>query len=227
MKVGAISSTYIGSGITQRDDTDLSASGATVTVPSGYYADTETKSVVSGSATTPATSVTATPAISVSSSGLITASVSTSKSVTPSVSPGYVSSGTSGTVSVSGSNTQQLTTKAATTYNTSTTDQTIASGQYLTGTQTISAVQTSNIDAINIKDGVNVKVGDSASSGRIKNVTGTLTDASTVSTGQIAAAAGQILTGYSAWVDGSEVKGSLRAMTTQEIAAAVAAGWAS
>lgn len=43
--VGAISSTYVGSGITRRDDTDLSASGATVTVPSGYYAEQETKSV--------------------------------------------------------------------------------------------------------------------------------------------------------------------------------------
>ena len=65
-------------------------------------------SVPSGSATTPATSVTATPSISVSSGGLITASVSTTKSVTPSVSAGYVSSGTAGTVSVSGSNTSQL-----------------------------------------------------------------------------------------------------------------------
>ena len=43
--VGAISSTYVGSGITRRDDTDLSTSGATVTVPSGYYAEQETKSV--------------------------------------------------------------------------------------------------------------------------------------------------------------------------------------
>ena len=34
--VGAISSTYVGSGITRRDSTDLTASGATVFVPSGY-----------------------------------------------------------------------------------------------------------------------------------------------------------------------------------------------
>lgn len=45
--VGAISSTYIGSGITQRSSTDLSASGATVTVPSGYYSTDATKSVSS------------------------------------------------------------------------------------------------------------------------------------------------------------------------------------
>lgn len=45
--VEAISSTYIGSGITQRSSTDLSASGATVTVPAGYYSSQATKSVSS------------------------------------------------------------------------------------------------------------------------------------------------------------------------------------
>lgn len=43
--VEAISSTYIGSGITRRSSTDLSASGATVTVPAGYYSTQATKSV--------------------------------------------------------------------------------------------------------------------------------------------------------------------------------------
>ena len=65
-------------------------------------------SVAAGSASTPATTITANPTISVSSGGLITASVSGSQSVTPTVSAGYVSSGTAGTVTVSGSNTQQL-----------------------------------------------------------------------------------------------------------------------
>ena len=58
--VGAISSTYVGSGITRRSSTDLSASGATVTVPVGYYASQATKSVsimtLPTSATTSATS---------------------------------------------------------------------------------------------------------------------------------------------------------------------------
>lgn len=35
--VNAISSTYIGSGVTQCSSSDLSVSGAVVTVPSGYY----------------------------------------------------------------------------------------------------------------------------------------------------------------------------------------------
>lgn len=45
VKVGAISSTYVGSDITQRSSTDLTASGATVNVPAGYYASTSSKSV--------------------------------------------------------------------------------------------------------------------------------------------------------------------------------------
>ena len=99
--------------------------------------------------------------------------------------------------------------KSATTYNTSTSDQTIASGLYLSGTQTIKAVTTANIDAANIKYGVNVKVGDSNSATRIKDVTGTFTAMDTVSEGQTAASASQIVSGYSAWVQGAEVKGSM------------------
>ena len=95
------------------------------------------------------------------------------------------------------------------TYNTSTTDQTIASGQYLSGEQTIKAVTTSGIDAGNIKDGAVIKVGDAGNATRIKNVTGTFTDASTVSSGQTAATAAQIRAGYSAWVNGTELKGSI------------------
>lgn len=88
-----------------------STSQQTVSPDSGYdgLSSVTVNAMPSGSATTPATSITANPTISVSASGLITASVSGSQSVTPSVSAGYVSSGTAGTVSVSGSNTQQLT----------------------------------------------------------------------------------------------------------------------
>lgn len=174
VSVGAISSTYVGSDITRRSSANLTASGATVTAPAGYYAEVATKSVASGSASTPATAITANPTISVSSSGLITSSVSGSKSITPTVNAGYVSSGTAGTVSVSGSKTQQLTTKAAATIYPSTTDQTIASGTYLTGIQTIKAVTVSGLSAGNIASGVTVKVGDSADDDRITSVTGTL-----------------------------------------------------
>ena len=96
--VGAISSSYVGSGITRRDSTDLSASGATVSVPSGYYASNASKSVASGSAT-PASSISATGATV--STGTNTLTLSKSVSNTPQVTAGYVSSGTAGNSSVS------------------------------------------------------------------------------------------------------------------------------
>lgn len=105
--------------IDTKTDSDLSASGATVTVPAGYYASQATKSV--------AIATQATPSISVNSSGLITASVTQSA--------GYVASGTK-------SATNQLTTRAAQTITPGTTAQEIPAGVYLTGKQTISAVQT-------------------------------------------------------------------------------------
>ena len=139
--VGAISSTYVGSGIARNDSTDLSASGATVTAPAGYYEEAATKSVASGSAKTPATSITANPSISVDANGLITAAASASKNVTPTVTAGYVSAGTAGTVTVSGSNTSQLSTQAGTTITPTTSEQTaVAAGKYTTGAVKVAAM---------------------------------------------------------------------------------------
>lgn len=91
--VGAISSTYVGSGITRRSSSDMTASGATVTAPAGYYESASSKAVASGTEGTP----TATKG-SVSNHSV---------SVTPSVtnSAGYITGGTkTGTgVSVSAS----------------------------------------------------------------------------------------------------------------------------
>ena len=148
--VGAISSTYVGSGITQRDSTDLSASGATVTAPSGYYASSATKTISSGSAT-PASSISATGASVSTGTNTLTLSKS-SVSNTPQVSAGYISSGTAGNSNVS--LTASVTTKGATTYTPTTTNQTISSGTYLTGTQTISG--DANLVAGNIKNGTTI-----------------------------------------------------------------------
>ena len=140
--------------IATKTSSNLTASGATVTVPAGYYASNATKSISSGSAKTPATTITKNPSISVSSSGLITASVSGTQSVTPTVTSGYVSSGTAGTITVSGSATKQLTVQAAQTITPGTSNKTISSGSYLTGTQTIKG--DANLTAENIKSGVSI-----------------------------------------------------------------------
>ena len=91
--VNAISDTYVGSAIDRNESDDLTVSGATVTVPAGYYASQATKTVSSGTEGTP----TATKG-TVSNNAV---------SVTPSVtnSEGYISGGThTGTaVSVSAS----------------------------------------------------------------------------------------------------------------------------
>lgn len=110
---------------------DLTASGATVTVPAGYYASKATKSV--------ATATQATPSVSIDSAGKITASATQTA--------GYVAAGTK-------TGTKQLTTQAAQTITPSTSDKTIASGRYLTGTQTIKG--DANLVADNIKSGVSI-----------------------------------------------------------------------
>lgn len=91
--VNAIPSNYVGSGITRRTSSDLTASGATVTAPAGYYASSASKAVASGTEGTPT-----------ATKGTVSNHAVT---VTPSVtnSAGYISGGThSGTaVTVSAS----------------------------------------------------------------------------------------------------------------------------
>lgn len=104
--------------IPNKDSSNLTVSGATVTVPAGNYIQQATKSV--------ATATQATPSISVDSSGLITASATQTA--------GYVSAGTK-------SATNQLTTQAAKTITPSTASQTaVASGVYTTGAVTVEAI---------------------------------------------------------------------------------------
>lgn len=120
------------------DALTVSSSGTTA-APTGHAYSPVT--VPSGTASTPATSVTANPSISVSSGGLITATASATKSVTPSVSAGWVSSGTAGTITVSGSNTSQLSTQAGATITPTESEQTaVASGKYTTGAIKVGAI---------------------------------------------------------------------------------------
>jgi hypothetical protein len=135
--------------IASKSGSDLTVSGATVTVPAGYYAAQATKSVASGSATAPAT-ITGTSATV--STGTNTLTLTKTVSVTPAVVAGYVESGTAGNSTID--LTATVTTKAAATITPGTSDQTITGGTYLTGTQTISG--DSNLQAQYIKSGVSI-----------------------------------------------------------------------
>lgn len=130
----------------ENDSSDLTVSGATVTVPAGFYASSASGTVSSGSAS-PAATISATGATVSTSTNTLTLSKSVNN--TPQVTAGYVSSGTAGSSAVS--LTASVTTKGATTFTPGTSNQTIASGTYLTGTQTISG--DSNLVAGNIVSG--------------------------------------------------------------------------
>ena len=141
--------TKVTGSIESKSSSDLTASGATVTAPAGYYSSSASKSVASGSATAPA-SISGTSATV--STGSNTLTLSKTVSVTPSVSAGYVSSGTAGNSSVS--LTASVTTKAAATITPGTTNQEIAAGTYLTGKQTISG--DADLIGANIVSGKNI-----------------------------------------------------------------------
>lgn len=93
VSVGAVASDYVGTGITRRSSTDLTASGATVTVPSGYYSAQASKAVASGTAGTPTASkgtvsnhsVTVTPSVT-NTTGYISGGTKTGTAVTVSAS---------------------------------------------------------------------------------------------------------------------------------------------
>lgn len=222
-----------------RSSSDLTASGATVTVPAGYYSSEASKSVTtmtlptSGSASAtsgytskatisrstsnqyinippgynsaggyytisavPNGSATGPTSVSGSSATLSTGTntitlTKTGVTTTPTVNAGYVSSATASTATVT--LTASVTTKAAATITPGTSDQTIASGTYLTGTQTISG--DADLIASNIKTGVG-----------IFGVTGTYTADAT-------AAADEILSGETAYVNGSKLTGTLTITT--------------
>ena len=134
--VEAISSTYVGSDIDRNTSSDLTSSGATVTVPAGYYESSASKSIATGLVTVPYNISGASASVS---TGTNTLTLTKTISVTPYVTTkGYISSGTAGNASVA--LTANVTTKDASTITPTTTAQTIASGTYLTGTQTIAAI---------------------------------------------------------------------------------------
>lgn len=130
--VAGIPSNYVGSAVERKEATDMTASGATVTAPSGYYASNATKTISTGSATPP--EVMATDA-AITTNGTSRITLSKIISLTPTVTPGYIASGTAANRNVI--LTANVPVLSATTYNASPTDQTISAGTYIYGTQTI------------------------------------------------------------------------------------------
>jgi len=109
--------------IATKTSSNLTSSGATVTVPAGYYASQATKSV--------ATATQATPSVSIDANGKITASATQTA--------GYVSAGTK-------TGTKQMTTQAAKTITPSTSSQTaVAKNVYTTGAVTVAAIPSNYI----------------------------------------------------------------------------------
>ena len=120
--------------IATKTSSDLTSSGATVYAPAGYYASQASKSISSGTLST--------PSISVSSSGVITATSGISTE-------GYLST------SASKSNKKSLTTQSGKTVTPSTSTQTaVSSNRYTTGTVYVAG--DSNLVSSNIKSGVSI-----------------------------------------------------------------------
>lgn len=116
VSVGAISSDYVGSGVTRRSSSDLTASDATVSVPAGYYENAASKTIVSGRPGTPIAgkspvsnlhTITITPSVS-NSAGWIPSGMIVGEDVTVSASELV-----SGTLNVTSSGTKDVTNYAS------------------------------------------------------------------------------------------------------------------
>ena len=118
--------------IATKTSSDLTASGATVTVPAGYYASARSKSVSTIGHPDPSVGIN-------TATGVVTASHTQTA--------GYVSAGTT-------TKTLSLPVKSTATITPGTSNQTISAGQYLIGTQTISGDE--HLTAGNIKKDVEI-----------------------------------------------------------------------
>ena len=209
--VGAISSTYIGSSITRKSAATYTPTESEQTIAAGQYLDgTQTISAIpstyvgSGVPTQGAKTVTPSTSVqtAVSSGTYVTgnikvAAMPTGVLSTPAINTntGVVTAGvsTAGYLGTGATKTLQLNTKSAATIIPSTTDQIIAAGQYLTGIQTIKG--DANLVAANIASGVS-----------IFGIAGTH---SSIDTSDATATNVDIVSGKTAYVNGSKVTGTL------------------
>lgn len=205
-------------------ENNLETNGATIMVPAGYYASDVSKSVT--------TSIQATPSISIDSVGKITASVTQTE--------GYISAGTKNA-------TKQLTIKKATTITPTTSEQTaVFSGIYTTGDIKIGPIpskykdtSTGNVTADQIlKDKIafnsNGKItGTMPNYGAVSqalncsgsytipagyhNGSGKVTANSLASQTNGNASSSDVLSGKTAWVNGSKITGVIPLLGAQNI----------
>ena len=210
VSVGAIASNYVGSGITQRSSSDLTASGATVTVPSGYYSAQASKAVASGTAGTPTAtkgtvsnhSVSVTPSVT-NTTGYITGGTKTGTAVSVSASELV-----SGTKSITANGTSDVTDYAS--VNVNVTPQLInLSKSYTLTTQT-------HTDTINTEtgyDGINkVNISIEASSGTAGTPTATK---GTVSNHSVSVTPS--VTNTTGWITGSTKTGTAVTVSASEL----------
>ena len=244
-KTAYVNGMKITGNIPSKTSSDINIIDNFVTVPTGYYARNEIVTIPSGTATiSESESKTVTPTLSINpSTGEVTSSVNGTLYITPSVTPGYISYGTQGHVDVSGSRTLPLDILGATTYTPKTFDLTISAGQYLTGVQTIKG--DANLVSEHIISDITIfGVTGSAvvPSGNINITTLNSTDVTNYATAQVVdanliasnikegvsvlgltgtftsdanAASGDIISGKTAYVNGTKITGNIPTYDSQ------------
>ena len=197
--VGAISTTYVGSGITRRSSSDLTASGATVTAPTGYYSSSASKAVASGSVV-PSIEGSDTPYIWVDSSGLIHSDGGYSATINPVSASGWINASATTELEIGLNGTYQLSTQSAKTVTPTTSAQTaVASGKYTTGAVTVAAMPTGTAGT------------PTATKGTVSNHSVTVTPSVTNTTGYIT---GSTKTGTGVSVSASELVSGTYSVTS-------------
>ncbi len=148
VKVAGISSTYIGTNVPKINSASITANGATVNMPSGYYSSALTHTIGTGVATVSYNQLEAT-GLEITldaSAAMITANLDLSLSVTPTVTPGYISAGTKGTVTATGYRNYILPSVTGTTITPTEAVQTaVASGKFTMGDIKVAAISSTYV----------------------------------------------------------------------------------
>lgn len=146
VSVGAIPSDYVGSAVPRKESAHLTASGKTVTAPSGFYAADASKDVADASWMA-GKLIEYDPSISVDENGLITADYLYATSMKPLSASGWADKNHSVSITVKGNKTSQLAALGATAYTPAKgAAQIIQAGKFLTGDQTINPIPDSWFD---------------------------------------------------------------------------------